>query len=49
MNMNIDYKKQVVITGIKSDMQCLICQVPSNKYQKLYKKWLIKIYKYTLL
>lgn len=37
--INIDYKKQVVMIGIKSDMQYLICQVLLYKYENLYKKY----------
>lgn len=42
MDINVDYKKQVMITDIKSDMQCSIWQVLSNKCEIRYKKWPIK-------
>ena len=37
--MSVDYKEQVVITGIKSGMQCSMCQVPPNERENLCKKW----------
>ncbi len=36
--MSVDYKEQVVITGIKSGMQCSICQVTPNERENLCKK-----------
>ena len=42
--MSIDYKEQVVITSIKLDMQCSMCQVPPNKRENLCKKWPKKIH-----
>ena len=38
VGMSVDYKKQVMINGIKSGMQCSICQVSPNKRENLYKK-----------
>ena len=37
-SISINYKEQVMITSIKSGIQCTICQVPPNKHQNLYKK-----------
>ena len=48
VGINVDYKEQIMITDIKSGMQCSICQVPPNKYENLYKKWTKKTYEYTL-
>ena len=45
---SVNYKEQVVITDIKSDMQYSICQVLSIKRKNLCKKWPKKIYEYTL-
>ncbi len=33
--MSVDYKEQMVITGIKSGMQCSMCQVPPNDCENL--------------
>ena len=38
--ISVDNKKQVVITGIKSGMQCSICHVPPEKREIFYKIWL---------
>ena len=46
--INVDHKKQVVITGIKSGMQCSRCQVLSNKCENLCKKWPIRTQECTL-
>ena len=43
-SMSVIYEEQVVITGIKSGMQCSMCQVPPNERENLYKKWSKKIY-----
>ena len=37
--MSVDYKEQLVITGIKSGMQYSICQEPHKKRENLYKMW----------
>ena len=39
VSMSVDYEEQVVITSIKSGMQCSMCQVPSNERENLCKKW----------
>ena len=38
-DMSVDYKEQEVIIDIKSNIQCLMCQVPPNKRENLCKKW----------
>ena len=38
-SMSVDYEEQVVITGIKSGMQCLMCQVPPKERENLCKMW----------
>ena len=37
--MMVDYEEQVLITGIKSNNHCSICQVPPNKREHLCKSW----------
>ena len=43
-DMNVDYKEQVVITSIKSGMQCFICQVSSKKRENLCKTQALRIH-----
>lgn len=43
-NMSINYKKQVIITIIKSGMQYFICHVSLKEYENLYKTLALKIY-----
>ncbi len=47
-SISVDYKEQVVITGIKSSMQCSMCQVPTNERENLCKKWLKRTHERTL-
>lgn len=37
--MTVDYEEHVVITGIKSGMQCSMCQIPPEKRENLCKIW----------
>ena len=37
--MMVDYKEQVLITSIKSNSHCSICQVPPNKREHLCQPW----------
>ena len=46
--ISVDYKEQVVITSIKSGMQCSMCQVPPNEQENLSKKWPKKTHECTL-
>ena len=46
--MSVDYEEQVVITGIKSGMQCSMCQVPPNERENLCKKWPKRTHERTL-
>ncbi len=45
--MSVDYKEQVVITGIKSGMQCSMCQVPPEERENLCKTWALRIHEST--
>ena len=38
VSMSVNYEEQIVITGIKSSMQCLMCQILPNKRENLCKK-----------
>lgn len=46
---NVNYKEQVMISSIKSDMKCSMYQVTPNQCKNLYKKWFKKTYKLMLL
>ncbi len=46
--MSVNYKEQVVITGIKSGMQYSMCQIPPNERENLCKKWLKRTHEPTL-
>ena len=35
----VDYKEQVLITGVKSNNHCTICQVPPSEREHLCKRW----------
>ena len=35
----VDYKEQVLITGIKTNMQCSICHISPQEREKLTKTW----------
>ena len=37
MNSIVDYKKQVLITDIKANMQCFICHILPKKRKKVTK------------
>ena len=43
-NISIDYKKQVMIIGIKLEMQYFIYQVPHKKRENLCKTLALEIY-----
>ena len=43
----INYKKQVLITNIKMNQQCFICQVSFYECKNLNKTWLIWTYAFT--
>lgn len=45
--MSINNKTQVLITDIKSRMQCFIYQVPSKKHENFCKTWALKTYEST--
>ncbi len=45
--MSVDYEEQVVITGIKSGMQCSMCQIPPEERENLCKTWALKTHKST--
>ncbi len=45
---NVNYEEQVVITGIKSGIQCSLCQVPPNERENLCKKWPKRKHEHTL-
>ena len=44
-SISVDYKEQVVITGIKSGLQCWICYIPPEERKNFCKVWLRQIYK----
>ncbi len=46
--ISIDDEEQVVITGIKSSMQCSMCQVPPNERENLCKKWPKRTHEHTM-
>ena len=43
----VDYKEQVLITGIKTNMQCFVCYVSPKKQENLTKTWPSRIYELT--
>ena len=43
----IDYKEQVLITGVKANMQCFICYVLPKERKHVTKKWKFRTYKST--
>ena len=43
----VDYKEQVLITGVKANMQCSICHVPPKKKERMTKKWEFQTYELT--
>ncbi len=45
--LSVDYEEQVVITGIKSGMQCFMCQVPLEERENLCKIWALRIHEST--
>ena len=38
-SLMVDYKEQVLITGIKANMQCSICHVPPKERECVTKSW----------
>ncbi len=45
--MSVDYKEQVVITGIKSGTQCSMFQVPLEERENLCKTLALRTHKST--
>lgn len=43
-----NYEEQVVITNIKSGIQCPTCTVPANKHENLHKNLPLRTYKKSL-
>ncbi len=43
----MNYKKQVLITDIKMNQQCFICQVSSHERENLDKTWSIQMHAFT--
>ncbi len=43
----MNYEKQVLITYIKMNQQCFICQVSFHEHKNLNKTWLIQTYAFT--
>lgn len=39
VSISVNYDEQIVITDIKSGIQCLMYQVSSKKHKNLYKIW----------
>ena len=35
----VDYEEQVLITGVKTNMQCSICHLPPKERKRVTKKW----------
>ena len=45
MDVIIVYKEQVFSTGIKANLQCFICHVPTQQQENLIKLWPSQTYK----
>ncbi len=45
--MSVDYEKHVVISDIKSGMQCSMCQVPPEERENLCKIWVLRTHENT--
>ena len=43
-----NYKKQIIITNVKNDKYCFICQMFSDNRENLKKVWFYKNHDYTL-
>ena len=43
----VNYEEQVLITGIKSNNHCSICQVPPDKRENLHEKWELRTHEST--
>ena len=43
----VDYEEQVLITGVKANMQCSICHVPPKERERVTKKWEFRTHKST--
>ena len=43
----VDYKEQVLITGIKRNVQCSVCHVSPQKQENLTKTWPPRIHEST--
>ena len=43
----VDYEEQVLITGVKANMQCSICHVPPKERERVTKKWEFQTHKPT--
>jgi len=42
----IDYKKQILITDVKMNQQCMICQVPSQEQENLKRDWSLQTHQF---
>ncbi len=42
-----DYEEQILITDIKSDQHCLICQISFDRRENLERKWSIRTHDFT--
>ena len=45
--MMTDYEKQILITSIKMNQQCSICQVSLKERENLMKQWSLRTHEYT--
>ena len=43
----VDYKEQVLITGVKANMQCSICHVLPKERERVTKKWEFRTHELT--
>ena len=43
----VDYEEQVLITGVKANMQCSICHVPPKERECVTKSWEFRTHKST--
>jgi len=42
----IDYEEQILITGVKINQQCTICQVPSQEQENLKENWPLQTHQF---
>lgn len=45
-NVIVDYKEQVLINGIKINIQCFISYIPLQKQENLIKSWQSRIHNF---